>query len=182
MSLEIVGFAQGVHFYIRVPKKYRKLVESAFFSQYPDAEIEEAQDYISFLPPDLPNHEFDIWGTDYVLARDNAYPLKTYPYFEQILQFEELSIDPLATITEVISNLENNELVWLQLLIRPIGSEWTSRAKGVVDELTGKGGGKSIMDSLIEFGRNLMKAPISHPEWSGSEGAPSPPERLTPGK
>lgn len=182
LSLEISGFAQGVHFYIRTPKKYRKLVEAAFFSQYPDAEIEDVEDYTRLLPRDLPNEEFDIWGTDYVLARDDAYPIKTYPNFEQVLQFEELSIDPLATITEVVSNLKNDELIWLQLLARPIGPEWVSRAKGAVDELTGKkSGGKGLMDSTTEFTRNLVRAPIIHPEWA--EGAaPSPPERLTPGK
>lgn len=182
ISLEIAGFSHGIHFYIRTPKKYRKLVEAAFFSQYPDAEIEEADDYTSLLPSDLPNEDFDIWGTDYVLAKDNAYPIRTYPNFEQILQFEEMSIDPLATVTEVISNLKNNELIWLQLLVRPIGPEWIGRAKGVVDELAGKKkGGKGITESTTEFARNLIKAPVILPEWS--EGAaPSAPDRLTPGK
>lgn len=182
VSLEIAGLAQGIHFYIRTAKKYRKLVEAAFFSQYPDAEIEEVEDYTHLLPRDLPNNEFDIWGTDYVLARDDAYPIRTYPNFEQILQFEEMSIDPLATITEVISNLKNNEMIWLQLLVRPIGPEWASRAKGVIDELTGKrAGGKSLMESSTEFTRNLVKAPVVLPEWS-APSAPSAPERLTPGK
>src|SRR3989344_1846828 len=138
ISLEIAGFAQDVHFYIRAQKKYRKLVEAAFFSQYPDAEIEEPEDYIAILPRDLPNEEFDIWGTDYVLARDDAYPIKTYVNFEQMLQFEEMTIDPLATVVEVISNLKDNELILLQLLVRPISPEWTAGAKRTVDELTGK--------------------------------------------
>lgn len=187
ISLEIAGFAQGVHFYIRTPKKYRKLVEAAFFSQYPDAEIEETEDYTAIVPRDLPNDEFDIWGTDYVLAKADAYPIRTYVNFEQILQFEELSIDPLATVTEVVSNLKNDELIWLQLLVRPIGPEWIASAKGTVDELTGKsGGGKKLFDmgGMTEFLGNLIKAPTALPEWSGSgEGVSKPAqERLTPGK
>ena len=185
ISLEIAGFAHGVHFFIRTPKKYRKLVEAAFFSQYPDAEIEEAEDYTAVLPRDLPNDEFDIWGTDYVLARDNAYPIKTYVNFEQMLQFEEMTIDPLATVVEVISNLKDNELILLQLLVRPISPEWTAGAKRTVDELTGKSaGGKKLFDmgGMTEFLGNLSKAPLIHPEWSGSSATPSAPERLTPGK
>lgn len=185
ISLEIAGFAHGVHFYIRTPKKYRKLVESAFFSQYPDAEIEEIEDYTAILPRDLPNEEFDIWGTDYVLARDDAYPIKTYVSFEQLIQFEEMSIDPLATIAEVVSNLRNDELVWLQLLVRPVGPEWIAQAKGTVDALTGKGGGKKKildMDSMEEFLRNLFKAPMTLPEWAEGGSAPSVSDRLTPGK
>ncbi len=183
ISLEIAGFAQGVHFYIRIPAKYRKLVESSFFSQYPDAEIEEVGDYTNLLPRDLPNNDFDIWGADYVLAKDNAYPIKTYLNFEQILQFEELSIDPLSTVIEVISNLKNNELVWLQFLARPTGNDWTGSAKEVVGKLTGKkgGGGKGFFNSTVEFSRNLAAAPIVHPEWGGGESSPTPPERLTPG-
>ncbi|MBI2013129.1 MAG: hypothetical protein HYS88_01645, partial [Candidatus Colwellbacteria bacterium] len=185
ISLEIAGFAQSIHFYIRTPKKYRKLIEASFFSQYPDAEIEEAEDYTNLLPKNLPNDEYDIWGTDYVLARDDAYPIKTYVSFEQLLQFEEQTIDPLATVTEVISNLENDEMVWLQLLVRPLGSEWTAQVKGTVDELTGKSGGsKKTFDiqGMSEFLGNLFKAPVALPEWSGSDGTPSPQERLTPGK
>lgn len=185
ISLEIAGFAHSIHFYIRTPTKYRKLVETAFFSQYPDAEIEEVGDYTALMPRDIPNNNFDIWGTDYVLARDDAYPIKTYPNFEQILQFEELGIDPLATVIEVISNLKNNELIWLQLLVRPIGSELTAAAKRTVDELAGKSaGGKKIFDTgnITEFLGNLSKAPVIHPEWSGSPATPSAPERLTPGK
>ncbi|MDP2650553.1 MAG: hypothetical protein Q8P04_00410 [bacterium] len=189
ISFEIAGFAQGVHFYIRTPKKYRKLVEAAFFSQYPDAEIEEPEDYTAVLPRNLPNDEFDIWGTDYVLARDDAYPIKTYPDFE--FQYdrpgearEAKSIDPLATITEVISSLKNDELIWLQLLVRPLGPEWVAIAKGTVDELTGKGGkkGKGIVNSSVEFTGNLVKAPMIHPEWLEGSSIPSVPDRLTPGK
>jgi hypothetical protein len=184
ISLEIAGFAHSIHFYIRTPTKYRKLVEAALFSQYPDAEIEEVEDYTALLPRDIPNNDFDIWGTDYVLARDDAYPIKTYPNFEQILQFEELGIDPLATLIEVISNLKNNELIWLQLLVRPLGSEWVSQVKGTVDALAGKkgGGGGGFFGSIVEFSRNLAAAPVIHPEWGGGELAPAPSERLTPGK
>ncbi|MDP3991616.1 MAG: hypothetical protein Q8P66_01805 [Candidatus Colwellbacteria bacterium] len=183
ISLEIAGFAHSIHFYIRTPTKYRKLVEAALFSQYPDAEIEEVEDYTALLPRDIPNNDFDIWGTDYVLARDNAYPIKTYPNFEQILQFEELGIDPLATLIEVISNLKNNELIWLQFLVRPLGSEWISQVKGTVDALAGKkGGGGGFFGSIVEFSRNLAAAPVTHPEWGGGESPPAPSERLTPGK
>src|SRR3972149_1781344 len=85
-----------------------------------------------------------------------------------MLQFEEMTIDPLATITEVVSSLKNDELIWLQLLVRPLGPGWVAIAKGTVDELTGKKGkgGKGVLNSSVEFTGNLMKAPMIHPEWS----------------
>ncbi len=181
MSLEIAGFSHGVHFYIRCPTKYRKLVETAFFSQYPDAEIEEAEDYTGLLPANLPNNDFDIFGTDFVLARDNAYPIKTYPAFEHPV-VEEQSLDPIATIAEVMSNLKNNELIWLQLLVRPTGNEWTKTAKALIDRLTGKGKGGGFFDSIIEFVRNLLMAPLELPVWGGGDKPVAPAERLTPGK
>src|SRR3989344_3289814 len=38
ISFELVGFAGGVHFYIRTPDSYKNMIESAVYSQYPDAE------------------------------------------------------------------------------------------------------------------------------------------------
>lgn len=187
MSLEIVGHAGGVRFYIRAQKKYRNLVESAIFSQYPDAEIREVEDYTSQAPRNLPDSTYDIWGADYILAREDAYPLRTYKEFEELTRSErdeEKKTDPIATIAEVMSNLKKNEMIWLQLVIRPTGGEWREKAKGVIEEVLGKksGGGGLFGGGLGEFFQNLLNAPFQHPQWSGGGDSPSPPPSPTPGK
>jgi hypothetical protein len=187
MTLEMRADAAGIRFYLVIPAKYRNLAESAFFSQYPDAEIEAVEDYTRLAPPDLPNEKIDLFGTDFILAREDAYPLKTYPAFEPERTDRTLErvIDPLAPLFEVMSNLRESEAIWLQLLIRPTGSEWVKKAEGVVNKLAGKKEEKKggLLGLPVEFIRNLLLAPIWHPQW-GEAAAPAATsaERLTPGK
>ena len=119
LSLEMVGHAAGVHFYIYAPSKFRNLIESAIYAQYPDAEIHPAEDYTELLSPVLPNKVYDLWGTEFVLAKENYYPIKTYHFFEEAQ--EERRLDPIAAITEVMSNLKEDEMIWIQVLISPTG-------------------------------------------------------------
>src|SRR3989338_6539517 len=82
ITFELAGYAGGVHFYVRCPQVHRNLVESAIYSEYPDAEIVEAEDYTQLMPEVLPNETFDLWGQDFILSKENPYPIKTYEFFE----------------------------------------------------------------------------------------------------
>lgn len=169
MSFELVGFAGGVHFYVRTPDSYRNLIESAIYSQYPDAEIHEAADYQELFPRTLPNKVYDIWGTDYHLIRSNSYPIRTYEYFEEAQ--EEKRLDPIAAITEAMSKLKNDEAIWIQIFASPTGADagddWKAESEALRDKLVGrkkptKKGWPSI---IFEFFKNLVIAPIEHPVW-----------------
>src|SRR3989344_5331664 len=167
MSLEIVGFSEGVHFFIRTPEVHRHLVESAFLSEYPDAEIIEAsQDYIERLR-EKPFSDRDIFGTDFALVKANHFPLKTYEYFED--QTEERMLDPLATVTEVMSTLKNNEAIWLQLLIKPTGDTWRTKGQEEIDDIVGAKKGKSpsalagVAKDAGDIFKNLPSAMMAPP-------------------
>jgi len=62
-AFEIQGVNGEMHFYIRTESRYRNLIESAVYSQYPEAEIEEAEDYVNSVPSNAPNPEWSLWGT-----------------------------------------------------------------------------------------------------------------------
>ena len=83
ISLEIVSIEGFIQFLIRTPVKFRDLVEAAIYAQYPEAELTEVDDYVDLIPKPLefPHHEWDIWGTQYKLAKNHVYPIKTYPFF-----------------------------------------------------------------------------------------------------
>lgn len=170
ISFELVGFAGGVHFYIRTPDAYKNIVESAVYSQYPDSEVREVPDYMDIYPRTLPNKTYDIWGTDYHLIRANAYPIRTYEYFEEIAP--ERRLDPIAAITEVMSKLKNDEMIAIQILVSPTGPDggvdWKKDAEAVRDKLVGrkKPEPKSFSGAIHEFVMNLFHAPIRHPEWA----------------
>lgn len=166
LSFELVGFAGGVHFYVRTPDSYRNLIEAAIYSQYPDAEVHEAQDYQDLFPRTLPNKVYDIFGTDYHLVRENAYPIRTYEFFESTV--DEHRLDPIAAITEAMSKLKNDEAIWIQIFVRPAGPDWKEEAEEVLDKLIGRkkpAPPKGMLSNFGEFARNLSVAAIEHPSW-----------------
>ena len=175
-SFEIVGRAHGVRFFVRVQETYRNLIESAVYAQFPNAEIFEIQDYINEFPPYLPNKDYDVWGTDFVLAREDAYPIRTYPEFEEPGKVEEeRRIDPIAAMTEVMSTLKESEAIWFQILVRPTNDGWKKKAEALRDTLLGKKKKvsrnwiESLFGGLGEFFANLVTAPFEYPTWG--EGA-----------
>lgn len=121
-SLEIVGSEGQAHFYIRTPKGQRNLVESALYAQYPGVEINQVDDYVFNVPAVIPNEEWTLWGSDWTLLKEDAYPIKTYRYFNEDVTGK--MIDPLANYMEFISTLGPNQNVWLQYVIQADRPNW----------------------------------------------------------
>ena len=173
LTCELVGYAGGVHFYLRCPSTFRNLVESAIYAEYPDAEIAEAEDYTNLMPEVLPNEVYDIWGNDFVLSKPNSYPIKTYEFFEA--NVEEQRLDPIAAITEVMSRLKEGEAIWLQYLIRPVPDDWKKEGEALRDKMMQRKKEKeqgwlyALISGLVEFLKNLSVASIEYPTWTGAE-------------
>jgi len=136
-SLEIINKEGEIHFIIRTPEKFKNLVESQFYAQYPNAEISEVEDYTKDIPSNIPSKDYDIWGTEFILTKEDAYPIKTYPYFFEEIKQEE-RIDPLASLSEILNNLNLGEHIWVQILIRPNGDNWQKEGIKLVEKLTGQ--------------------------------------------
>ncbi|OGN00552.1 MAG: hypothetical protein A2651_01545 [Candidatus Yanofskybacteria bacterium RIFCSPHIGHO2_01_FULL_42_12] len=139
-SFELAGTSGEIHFYVRTQKQYRNLVESQIYAQYPDAELIEVEDYLVRLPRFLPNDEYDLWGGELILSREDAYPIRTYPEFEEKGTGPDIvkRIDPVASLAETLGTLEYKEYISVQLLIRPAGDGWIKKGQAVVDKLMGK--------------------------------------------
>jgi len=161
-SFEIVGIDGTPHFFIRLPLNNRKLIESAIYSQYPEVEITEVPDYSKQVPMDVPNKEWDLWGTDFELIKPDVYPIKTYEQFYEEkpdVNKEEKRIDPLSHIFEVISKLSKGEQLWIQIFAMPQGpkeaASYFKRAQQEVDRLA-KRPEKPKQKSLFEDFWNLL--------------------------
>jgi len=138
-SLEIVSFGGKVSFIIRLPKKMKNVVESAFYSQYPDAEISEIEDYMKnvIYDPEKPG-DVDIWGTEWKLNADYVIPIKTYKDFEHPAA-EETVVDPLAPLFESMTKIDPHEFFGVQIIIQPLAdNEWQPRGEKKVKELIGE--------------------------------------------
>ncbi len=171
-TFELVGYAGGVHFYVRCPKQHRNLVETAIYSEYPDAELAESEDYTELMPEILPNATYDLFGTDLILAKPDPYPIKTYDFFEA--NVDEQRLDPISAITEVMSRLREGEAIWLQYLIKPIPSDkLKAEGEAIRDKImqrkkvVEKSGLEALLGGLYEFSLNLFGAARSYPQWAG---------------
>ena len=137
-TLEIAGIDGVPHFYIRTPKVYQPIFETHVYSQYPQAEISEVEDYAKNVPQDMPNAEWDFWGLEYKNLKHWGYPIKTYSEFETGKEEEEKRIDPIASLLEGMARLKPGEQIWVQIRCLPVLDEylpWKDAAKKMRDKL-----------------------------------------------
>jgi hypothetical protein len=138
-SLEIRGTNEGVSFIIRVPTGNVPLLQAAIYAQYPDAEIEEVPDYTASFPIDRLEKDFDLWGTEMILAKESNYPIKSYIEFEDTFAEESRFVDSIAAISEVVGNLKPGEEIWIQITARPaILEEWREKGQNLALKLAGR--------------------------------------------
>jgi hypothetical protein len=173
LCLEIVGINREVHFIIRAPKEYKHLIISQFYSQYPEIEIKEIEDYFSSVAPNLPNKEFDLWGTEIIFEKANCYPIRTYSYFEEAK--EEKRIDPLSSLAETFGTLERSEWCIFQIFLRALSKdeekELIAEGEKEIDKLSGKKAPKNItwLDWVAAFFKNLLVGIVEPPVWPTEE-------------
>jgi hypothetical protein len=169
-SFEIVSIDGYTQFLIRTPAEYRSLVESAVYSQYPDAEISEIDDYVTGMPTSFPDDEWDIWGAEFIQSAPSAYPIKLYQEFEH--KFGELETqfkDPMASLMDLCSSLQTGEQLWLQFIVIPTDFNWVKDCDREVDKILGKEAPKKygpvvrFMSWLGDFFEKLFGGEIAAP-------------------
>ena len=136
-SLEIISIGGEVHFYVRTPEKHRNAIEAAFFAYYPDVEVVEVEDYVEKLVPEtleeVESQQKEMWSGEYILSREDAYPIKTYPSFED--PAEERTFDPISTFLEALNNVKGQSFIGLQYIIEPAGRSWKDAWNGLLKQL-----------------------------------------------
>lgn len=184
-SLEIVSLGGSLHFLIRTHTKYRKMVESGIYAAFPEVEIIEVSDYTQGYDKDKLEVEYDLFGLDLGMAKNDAYPIRTYQQFLDPTVDAQIN-DPLAQVLEVMANIEPDEQIWMQLPISPLDDALTKVSKKELDKILDRDfeDKRSFLDKyvapIIEFiSFGLVPAPK----------APAPKEQkfgidqnLTPGK
>lgn len=136
MCFEMVGNAGKSHIYVRAPSNLKGYVTSQIYAQYPKAEIKEVNDYTLESPINAPNANYDLWGTEMMLAKEDGYPIKTYVEFEETI--EEKRLDPVSSLLESFAQLRDGEQIWIQMLIKPTARKWEQDGQKLIDKLVGK--------------------------------------------
>lgn len=118
VALEIYGSRDEIHFVIGTNKAFQPAIEANIYGQYPAAEITEVEHPLTNYPNNILDSKWNIFGVDLKLEKPDAYPIRTYPEF--IDEVTRESTDPLAALMEVIGKLKPEEMVVMQLMIRPV--------------------------------------------------------------
>ena len=187
-ALEIVSIDGQPHFYIRIPENLRNLVESSFYAQYPDLEIIEVPDYSKNVPQDIPNKDWEMWGCDYEMLKEDVYPIKTYAqFFEEKpdVAKEEKRIDPVSNLLEGMAKFKPGEQLWVQIIAKPVSagkeSDYETRGKKEVDKLVKRPKppeSKPIVEDAIDI---LVTGEVPKEKEKKEEIIP-PEMKLTPGE
>lgn len=161
-SLEIVSIEGYIQFLVWTWDRFRDLVETAIYAQYPDAQITEVADYTTAVPHRYPNPEWDLFGTEFVFTKLDPYPIRTWEFFEHKGQKDEPFKDPLAAMLENLARIGPGEQIWIQLLIVPINQDWVKDAEKLVKKLIGAKvtPKKTLVDSAFEVTGNVAGAVV----------------------
>lgn len=119
-SLEIVSIEGKVHFYINTPSRVVPLIKSQIYAQYPQAKVLEVEDYVWNVPKISEKTGWDMWGTEWTLARPDPFPIRTYIEYglDKPAKDPSEQVDPLVSLIEFMSTLGPGEQLWTQLVIR----------------------------------------------------------------
>lgn len=190
LGLELVSIDGQPHFFIRTPKEYRDSVESSLYAQYPEIEIVEVDDYTKYVPQSIPNKEWDLFGSDYKLNKDDHYPIKTYSEFETEREKEEEEVvDPIAGLLESMAKIKKGEQLWIQFLIDPVGdvdlarsfSKWWKKGEALRDKLARRPAPGPPRPIIQEAAEILITGKVKEEKKEEKEIFP-PEMRLTPGE
>jgi hypothetical protein len=119
-SLEIISREGEVKFFIRTPVKFKTLIESHIYAQYPDIEVIESEDYISAAPYIHEKEKWSMWGCEFGLTKPDPYPIKTYVDYglDKLGTKEEFKSDPITSMIEFLGSVGRGEQIWFQILVR----------------------------------------------------------------
>ncbi len=142
-SWELASIEGKIHYYIRCLQQHKSSIEMALYGHYPDIEIHEAVDYVKLVPPTVPNEEWDMYGEDWDLGKEDAYPIKTYEeFFEpqgERISAEEKRMDPIISLLEGMSKLGPGEHYWVQFITVPIVDhdepDWRKEGQKIVNKI-----------------------------------------------
>lgn len=117
-SFELVAHQKVLDFYITTPPYYQDLITKQITSYYPDANIEPIEQYKAILPGSK------IKGYYAYLQKKFWFPIKTYKVVEN---------DPLNSLTNIFSNMTEDETAVIQMVVRPANDKWTKKANAFGD-------------------------------------------------
>lgn len=148
-SFEIVSIGGQVKFFIWALPRWKKIIESRIYAQYPEAEVFEVEDYAKDLRYDPEN--LNMFGVTTKLVKADAYPIKTYVEYElhKDNKEQEETIDPITPVLEYLGTRKPGEFAAMQILVQAHRKEGILDGKVFVKPDWG-GGVKKVIKEILE--------------------------------
>lgn len=115
-AFEIIGSKGFVRFYAAVPVAMVDVVKQAVISSYPTARLEEVAEHNIFNPVGKISATI---GGELTLKESFAYPIASY---------QDIKRDPIQSLLNALSELDKDDGVGIQILLRPADPSWRKRA------------------------------------------------------
>jgi hypothetical protein len=142
-SFEIVALSNKIAFYVVAPDKDARYIEQQIHANYPEAVIEEVEDYNIFKP------DSQVMAAYLKTKRDFIFPIKTYRGMET---------DPMNSLVNVLSKLDKDESLVIQYVVRSAIGSWHGRIRKVVENINKIGSiskGIEMTNSSSKFLKSL---------------------------
>ena len=152
ISFEIAARDKFIQFYVCLPTHLKDFAQGQIYSQYPTAEIHEVDDYTQDEMSRIHAGELSLAGADLELINNDVFPIKSFVNFE---------VDPLAGITGVLSKVEKDEQIWMQLIVKPVSDNWQKKSIDYIKKIKSGGGhSKGFIQEFFEIFGHLISGMI----------------------
>ncbi|MGE5425964.1 MAG: type IV secretory system conjugative DNA transfer family protein [Bacillota bacterium] len=129
-SFEVVANRGKIAFYAVAPGHLARYLEQQITAHYPDAVIEEVEDYNAFAP------KGEIEAAYLMTRKSFVLPLRTY---------QKMEVDPLNSLINIMSKLEADESMAVQYVVRSAFGSWHRLVRRIVRRIQQK---NSVRDGI----------------------------------
>lgn len=140
-AFEIISLGGKISYLVRVPTKQRDLMEAALYANYPTLEITEVRDYLEAFDYSSDNPRYDLFGAEFLLTKNQSYPIRTYREFEGLSapELSNIVVDPLSPLLETFTKISDQEFYGVQFILEPVMDDsWHDDAQKTIEELLGE--------------------------------------------
>jgi hypothetical protein len=151
-AFEIIGTKGFVKFYAAVPVAMVDVVKQAVISSYPSAQLEEVPEHNIFSPI---GKIAATNGGELTLKESFAYPIATY---------QDIKRDPIQSLLNALSELDKEDGVGIQILMRPADPSWRKRASEEASKKRKGNGSKKPKDEAFWWIKQIFVSLWKPPE------------------
>lgn len=163
-SFEIVAHNKLISFYVVAPRSLGQYMEQRVQANFPDAVMEEVEDYNIFNP------HTEILAAYIKTRREFIFPIKSYAKIET---------DPMNSLINVMSKLNDGEGMAIQYTVRSAKGRWHRRIANIVSSAIRKNSLHEALGTGFVHKALVMIGDIAKSSQTNNTQINQPPKRLT---